>query len=84
MDASITKFIFRVFKEGDVIALSPHEQWSETLCASYQTIGGHSGADYHHCVSATRQATDIEAAPLIAELERLGYRVQRVRKYIRK
>ena len=44
------------------------------LCTSYQHIGQHSGADYGLCIRNSRPATRREAAPLLTELRRIGYR----------
>jgi hypothetical protein len=44
------------------------------LCTSYQHIGQHGGADYHHCIRNSRPATKTEARPLLIELRRIGYR----------
>jgi hypothetical protein len=69
--------VFRVFKKGgDVLALFPHETWDgRGHCASYQHIGQHSGADYAHCIQATRPARPSEYRALKTELERIGYRL---------
>ena len=47
------------------------------LCTSYQHIGQHCGADYDLCIRASRPATRREAAPLLTELRRIGYRPPR-------
>lgn len=69
-----TKVIFRIFKQGDVLALFPEEKETrpgEVL--SYQHIGQHGAADYGHCIRITRPASVEEYAPLKRELESLGY-----------
>lgn len=70
-----TKVIFRVFKKGgDVLALFPEEPCdNKGGVMSYQRLGQHSGADYAHCIQATRPATPEEYAPLQKELEGLGH-----------
>lgn len=70
-----TVVIFRVFKDGDVLALFPYEPGTgePDSCSSYQRVGQHSSADYTHCIKATRPATPEEYAPLKAELESIGY-----------
>jgi hypothetical protein len=70
-----TKVVFRVFKQGgDLVALFPFETWDlQGNCASYQTIGQHSGADYSGCIRKSRRALPKEYAALKLELERIGY-----------
>lgn len=74
MNTEQTKVVFRKWPEGDILALFPDMNHGYGgLCASYQHIGQHSGADYSHCIAATRPATLEEYAPLAAELESIGY-----------
>jgi hypothetical protein len=66
--------IFRVFKtEGDVIAFLLDAPANPGHVLSYQHIGQHGEAQYGHCLTVTRPATEAEAAPLLAELRRVGY-----------
>jgi hypothetical protein len=70
-----TKVVFRVWPEGDILALFPEEP-GDVLghqCLSYQRIGQHGNADYDHCISATRPAQPDEYAGLAEELRRIGY-----------
>ena len=64
---------FRVFDDGDVIAL-----WDEPFgggyISSYQHIGQHSGASPDLIVEL-RPATGPEKAPLMVELLSIGYSV---------
>lgn len=64
---------FRVFEDGDVIAL-----WDEPvgagLISSYMHVGQHSGAK-PELIRDLRPATAEEKAPLLAELQRIGYAV---------
>ena len=64
--------VFRVFPEGDVIALFP--RWNEVggTIMSYQHLGQHGSAS-PSLVRELRSATAKEYAPLLAELKRLGY-----------
>lgn len=72
-----TIVVFRVWppsQGGDVLALFPElEHHGGSLCVSYQHIGQHAGASYHHCISYTRPATEAEYAPLLRELRDIGY-----------
>jgi len=74
----ITDVVFRVFPEGDVIALFPNDigNYSEYTCSSYMSIGQHGSADPWLVVRTTRLAKPIEYTELKAELERLGYTLQ--------
>ena len=73
-----TVVVFRTFKDGgDVIALFPTlVNYPDGACESYQHVGQHGAADYAHCVKITRVATPEEYAPLKAELESIGYRLE--------
>ena len=70
--------VIRVWKgdDSDVFALFPADPADNygRLCTSYQHIGQHAGADYGHCTANSRPAKCREAAPLLAELRRIGYR----------
>lgn len=71
-----TRVVFRKFKEGDVIALFPDTQYKnyagEWAMDSYQRVGQH-GEAVGDIVSVTKLATKEEYAPLLAELEAIGY-----------
>lgn len=66
--------VFRVFPEGDVIAL-----WGEPdrrgLISSYMHIGQHGEAS-KDLVNELREATEEEAKPLREELKMIGYRIE--------
>lgn len=65
--------IFRKFNDGDIIALFPGEPATDwTDCSSYQHIGQHGPASLD-LSSITKPATAEDYAPLLAELERIGY-----------
>ena len=72
-----TKVIFRVFREGDVIALFPEIAANENvgICLSYQHVGQHGGADLMGMMRL-RKATRAEYAPLASELRRAGYNLK--------
>lgn len=64
--------VFRVFPEGDVIALFPGEQAGRGLINSYQRLGQHGGAS-PQLVKELRKAARAEYAPLLTELKQIGY-----------
>lgn len=72
---NITKVVFRVWPNQNVIALFPYEPFDRIglFCDSYEHIGQHGAADYLGVLSATRPATKDEYADLYAELESIGY-----------
>ena len=55
-DPDVTPVIFRVWPEGDVIAIFPELAYSRDghLCMSYQHVGQHGGADCELVTKATR------------------------------
>lgn len=72
----LTKVVFRVFPDGDVIALFPEEAWNEndpSLCASFMHVGQHGAARYNYVINNTRPAKPEEYAALKAELEAEPY-----------
>jgi hypothetical protein len=81
-DTDQTRVVFRVWPDhngGDVIALFPdvpYDNHTPGRVESYQHIGQHGAADYNHVIAATRPATPDEYAPLLAELQQIGYNVQ--------
>ncbi len=70
-----TNVIFRKWPCGDVLALFPQvpADLNGALCASYEHVGQHGGADYYHCIAKTKPALPSEYATLKAELEKIGY-----------
>ncbi len=59
----------------------PHEVTDRNgNITSYMHVGQHSAADYHHCVSISKLATEAEYADLKQELENVGYDVRVVSK----
>ena len=75
-----TPVVFRVWNRRpyDVLALFPTIPADNMgyLCSSYEHLGQHSPANYKSCIKVSRPATKREAAPLLAELRRIGYRLQ--------
>jgi len=74
----ILPVVIRVWKDDpdDVFALFPTDpaDIDGRYCGCYQHVGQHGSADYYHCIRNSRPATHREAAPLLAELRRIGYR----------
>lgn len=76
----MTKVVFRRWKEGDVIALFPDEQWSQHgyMTTSYIHVGQHGDADYAGVIAATRPAREHEYQDLLSELKSIGYEDLRI------
>lgn len=72
--------VIRVWKRdnSNVFAMFPTLPANETgtHCTAYQHVGQHCAANYANCIAASRPATAAEAAELLAELTRIGYRPQ--------
>jgi hypothetical protein len=77
----MTKVIFRVMLNGEVIALFPEIAGDRNAgnCMSYMHIGQHGVA---YAKLDRRLATPEEYAPLLAELQRVGYDDLRVMKRV--
>lgn len=69
------KVIFRVYPEGDVIAIFPEipGTYNPGTCSCYQHIGQHGAGDVSGMIAATRPAQPAEYAPLLSELQSIGY-----------
>ena len=63
---------FRVFPDGDVIALFPNDRVGGGQINSYQRLGQHGGAS-PALLKDLRKATRSEYGPLLTELKRIGY-----------
>lgn len=75
MDAK-TIVVFRRYKDGQIIALMPELPWDQrNHCTSYMNIGQHGGAAYYGVIAQTKPAQPAEYAPLLRELESIGYHV---------
>lgn len=73
-----TKMIFRTYLNGgDVVALMPEIPHDRTgyYCVSYQHVGQHCAASTGVVASHTTPSTSEERAPLIRELNKIGYDV---------
>ena len=79
----IVPVVLRVWKGGrGVLALFPtipHDRQGY-FCSSFEHVGQHSKANYCGCIQNTRPATIEEGAPLVRELEGIGYRLQVVQR----
>ncbi len=81
----VTLVVFRRWREGnsgDIIALFPElpADYQGRFCDAYEHVGQHGGADYHGVIHATKPVSDDEAADLIRELERIGYRLKPIKR----
>jgi hypothetical protein len=80
--------VIRVWKgdSDDVFALFPTDPADNygRYCTSYQHVGQHGSADYDHCIRNSRPASRREAAPLLTELRRIGYRPHVLRRASRR
>ncbi len=76
--------IFRIFSDGDVIALFP-EIACDTLgynCQSYMHVGQHGAASPQIVISKTKLATPDEYAVLEDELQRaVGYDLKIIKRF---
>jgi len=73
-----TKIVFRVYPNGEVIALFPQVPADilGSFCMSYMHVGQHGGADTFVVVKHTRLAKLKEYKWLLKELKQLGYKPQ--------
>ena len=73
--------IFRIDNSG-VFALLPTipADVAGRYVTSYQHIGQHCGADYSQCVRYSQPATPAQFAPLLAELQTIGYSLRVARR----
>jgi hypothetical protein len=71
-----TKTVFRVYSNGEIIALFPQvpADIHGSFCMSYMHVGQHGGADTFVVVKQTRLAKPKEYAALLKELKQLGYK----------
>ena len=84
---SVTLVVLRRWRNtGDLIALFPAlpADYQGLFVDSYMHVGQHAAADYHGVVLATTPASQEEAADLIRELERIGYRLKPIKRASRK
>lgn len=85
MENSITKVLFRVYPEGDIIALFPDIPGTNgTDCESYQRVGQHGTAHFNGVCQETRKAHEQEYKRLYDELVGQGYILDVVPNYRRR
>jgi len=71
-----TDVIFRKFKDGEIIALMPHDVVDfEGNVNSYMHVGQHGAADFVRMIAKTKPATDAECIDLKREMESFGYKI---------
>lgn len=72
-----TRVIFRKYPNGEIIALFPDESWDGSnrwwYVSSYMHNGQHGGANYPGVMHDTKPAKASEYAPLLNELQEMGY-----------
>lgn len=78
-----TPVVFRKFDDGAVIAIFPQELGTNNpyTCGSYMQVGQHGSCD-PSIVQITTLATPEEYAPLLRELQAIGYDDLIIRKRI--
>jgi hypothetical protein len=80
-DTHITEVVFRKYKNGEIIALMPHEVCDQKgSVTSYMHVGQHGGANYDGVLANTKLAPPTEALPLYTELESIGYNLLVIKK----
>ena len=73
----ITPVIFRVEKDGTILAVFPYESHKDGyLVQCYTHIGQHCECVYHYLMYDTKPATPEQYVELKAELEWLGYNLK--------
>lgn len=80
----MTKVVFRVYDNGEVVALFPQVQADPNgNCTSYVHNGQHGAATYSHVIKTTKPATEEQYTPLLEELKSLGYNDLQIHKRFR-
>ena len=70
-----TRAIFRIYPEGDVIAMLLDCSANPGHVVCYQHVGQHGEGRYPAIMATTRPATEEERAPLVRELTQIGYQL---------
>jgi len=81
-DPAVVPVIFRCFPGGEVLAVFPSLPGSHDWlrdCCSYQHVGQHGSCSLDYA-QFTQPATPDEYADLKGELERIGYRLEVVKR----
>src|ERR1019366_3805797 len=79
----ITLVVFRQWRDsGSIIALFPElpADCQGRFCDAYEHVGQHGGADFHGVIQATKPVSVEDAADLIQELVRIGYRLKVIKR----
>jgi hypothetical protein len=78
--------IFRVYPDGDVIALFPQiaAGYLGYSCQSYMHVGQHGAANPNAVIEQTKLASRKEYQVLLQELEQIGYNPIVVKRFIYK
>jgi hypothetical protein len=81
-DKSITKTIFRKFNDGSIIAMFPEEPGTSvaSTCSSYMHVGQHCPCVPDAVIEDTTIATPAEYGSLKEELERIGYKIEVIKR----
>ena len=79
----VDRVIFRIYPDGEVIALLIDQVEEPGIVGSYVHMGQHSSADYGGVVRMTRLATVAERRPLQQELRTIGYHPMAWKRWIR-
>jgi hypothetical protein len=80
-DKSITKTIFRKFNDGSIIAMFPEIGTSvASTCSSYMHLGQHCPCVPDAVIEDTKIATPAEYGSLKEELERIGYKIEAIKR----
>ena len=84
----VTLVSFRRWRDQPktVFALFPElpSDYQGRYCDSFEAIGQHAGADYHLCVQASVPVSAEDAADLLRELQRIGYRLKVIKRASRR
>ena len=78
-DVEITEVIFRKYRKAphSVVAIFPYEIWDmQGNSACYEHVGQHGACDYSVMTTIATPATKEEYAPLLKELESMGYNLK--------
>jgi hypothetical protein len=75
-----TDVLFRQYKDGDIIALFPHNADRHGNVESYMHIGQHSMADYGGVQMCTTPAKENEYTDLKSELKSIGYNLRIIKR----
>lgn len=81
---TMTKVVFRKWRNGDVIALFPDDvNPYDSTVISYMHVGQHGAADYAYVVYKTHPAQPDEYRSLLSELRNIGYDDLRIIRHAR-